>query len=248
MDITLSRAAIRRVLLVTTALVALAGLVVEALGEALALPKKSGVVPMFSLSYEQNIPTWYSSALLLSCSLLLAVIALGARRAQAGYVGHWWLLAGGFLYISMDETACIHEGVSHFFHQGGVLFFGWVIPAGILVIGLGAAFVRFLSHLPKRTRVQFIVAGAIYVFGALVMDLPLGWWTEREGDKNFVYAAIDWVEESMELLGMSLFLLSLLSYLDAQRYRVRFALSSEPPAADRPELTADSLEALEPKP
>jgi hypothetical protein len=223
MEITLSRPAIRRILLVALALVSSAGLAVEALKSLGQLRAKSALLPMFSLSYEQNIPTWYSSALLFACSLLLALRALGSVRSQAGYVRHWWLLAAGFLYISLDETASIHEGASQFFDLGGVLFFGWVIPAGIIVLALGVAYLRFLTHLPRRTRVQFIVAGAIYVSGALLVELPLGSWTERHGSDNFGYAAIDWVEETMELLGVTLFLLSLLESLGEQRCRIGFA-------------------------
>jgi hypothetical protein len=239
MEITLSRARIRRVLFVTMALVAFAGLAVEVLKSEGKLRSRSGFVPMFSLSYEQNIPTWYSSALLFACSLLLAAAALGAQRSRASYVRHWWLLAAAFLYISLDETASIHEEASRFFNLGGVLFFGWVIPAGIIVLALGVTYLRFLAHLPRRTRGQFIVAGAIYVSGALLMELPLGYWTEREGSHGFGYAAIDWVEESMEMLGVTLFLLSLLSHLGAQGYRVGFAPALESGAAK---------EALEPEP
>jgi hypothetical protein len=244
MEITLSRATIRRVLFVTMALVVSAGLAVEALRSAGKLREKTGLLPMFSLSYEQNIPTWYSSALLFSCSLLLAVSALFARRSRAGDVRYWWLLAAAFLYISIDEVACIHEEASRFFALGGVLFFGWVIPAGIIVLALGAAYLRFLLRLPRRTRAQFIVAGAIYVTGALLLELPLGYWTEREGSRNFVYAAIDWVEESLEILGLTLFLLSLLEYLGAAGCRVTL---SPPPERGAAEKLAHASSPVEPE-
>jgi hypothetical protein len=223
MDITLSSATTRRALFATTALIMAAGFAAEALREAYRLPKRYGFVPMFSLSYEQNVPTWYSSALLFACSLLLAVIARGTQRAKAHDVGRWGLLAAAFLYISIDETASIHEGASRFFDFDGVLYFGWVIPAGAVVLALGLAYVKFLLRLPKRTRNQFIVAGAIYVTGALLFELPLGYWTDRHGSDNVGYAAIDWVEESLELLGVNLFLLSLLDYLGAQGIVVAFA-------------------------
>lgn len=223
MDITLSRAKLRLALIVTTALVAAAGLAAEVLREVYRLPSRHGLVPMFSLSYEQNVPTWYSSALLFACALLLALIARGAQRAKARDAGRWWLLSAAFLYISIDETACIHEGASKFFDLGGVLYFGWVIPAGAIVLALGLAYVRFLLRLPKRTRNRFIAAGVIYVTGALLFELPLGYWTERHGDDNFGYAAIDWVEETLELAGVSLFLLSLVDYLGAQGVRLAFA-------------------------
>jgi hypothetical protein len=67
----------------------------------------------------------------------------------------------------------------------------------------------------RSPRRQFLIAGAIYVGGALGMELPLGWWTERAGSDNLVYALIDGVEETMELSGTTLFLLALVEYLGA---------------------------------
>lgn len=234
MSITIAKATIRRVLFVMMALVSSAGLLAEALKAGFGLSGRRGLVPMFSLSYEQNIPTWYSSALLLCCSGLLAVIAVGAKQNKARYVGHWWLLAAAFLYISLDETACLHEEASRWFNLGGVLYFGWVIPAGIIVLLLGLSYLRFLAYLPRRTRVAFLVAGLLYVSGALLLELPLGYWTERAGTDNFVYAAIDWVEESLEILGVTLFLLSLLSYLGERHYRLGFSPAPAGAAAEPP--------------
>lgn len=60
---------------------------------------------------------------------------------------------------------------------------------------------------------QFITAGVTYVTGALLMELPLGWWTERAGNENLTYAAIDHVEELLEMWGASLFLAALVDEL-----------------------------------
>ena len=45
------------------------------------------------------------------------------------------------------------------------------------------------------------------------MELPLGWWTDHYGRQNLGYGLIDLVEESMEILGVTIFLLALVSYL-----------------------------------
>jgi hypothetical protein len=231
MEITLSRATLRRILFTVMALIVGAGLVAEVLKSGLRVRGVRAWIPIFSLSYEQNIPTWYSSCLLLVCSMLLAVIAMGACKSKAAYVRHWWLLAAGFLYISLDETVSLHEAASGWMHLSGILYFSWVIPAGILVTILGISYLRFLAHLPKKTRLQFIVAGGIYVTGALVMELPLGYWTEQQGSQNFVYAAIDLVEESMEILGVTLFLLSLVEYMQTRTWTIGFSLGmAEAPA------------------
>lgn len=170
-------------------------------------------VEFFGLSYEENLPTWYSSMLLFSCALALTFISLAKRRSGAPYRTHWWLLAGVFSLMSLDEIAQKHEEISNFFDYDGVLYFGWVIPAAIFVTLFGLAYVRFLLHLPRRTAVLMATSGAIYVFGALVMELPLGYWTDQQGQHNLIYGMIDLVEESLEIVGLSLFLYTLLGYL-----------------------------------
>jgi hypothetical protein len=240
MEIPISRASLRRVLFAAMALVVGAGIAVESLKATVGLGDYKILLPIFSLSYEQNVPTWYSSAILLTCALLLATVAAGARLREAPYVKHWWGLSAAFFYISLDETASFHEALGSWARLGGVLYFSWVVPAAIIVAVIGVAYLRFLAHLPKATRSRFILAGAIYVTGALVMELPLGYWTEREGSRNFVYAAIDAVEEGMEILGVSLFLLAILDYLGAQGHALSFAPKAaaeappEPPAPSEP--------------
>ncbi|WP_437309211.1 hypothetical protein [Sorangium sp. So ce388] len=236
MEITLPRSRLRVAMFAAMVAVASAGLAVEVLRPILRLSSRSGVVPLLSLSYEQNVPTWYTSSLLLACSLLLAVIAIGAGRAGA-FARHWWGLAAAFLYISLDEVVELHEAASSWLDLSGALYFSWVIPAAVVVAVFALAYLRFLSHLPRDTRNRFILSGCIYVAGALVLELPLGYWTEQAGSDNLVYALIDFVEESLEMLGVNLFLLSLVDYLCAQGWTIGFSQAApapRPAAVERP--------------
>ena len=52
---------------------------------------------------------------------------------------------------------------------------------------------------------------------ALVMELPLGWWTQRHGMDTFGYALIDWVEETMEMIGSALAFVALLAHREETR-------------------------------
>jgi hypothetical protein len=228
MQITLARARLQIALFASMAAVASAGLAVEVLKPILKLKSRSGVVPLLSLSYEQNVPTWYTSCLLFACALTLAVIAVGARRA-GGFVKHWWGLAAAFLYISLDEVVQLHEAASSWLDLGGVLYFSWVIPAAVVVAAFAVAYLRFLAHLPRGTRNRFLLSGGIYVTGALVLELPLGYWTEQAGSNNLVYGLIDFVEESMEMLGVNLFLLSLVDYLGVQGWTIGFSQAAPEP-------------------
>jgi hypothetical protein len=216
---------LRRLLVIVLAFVIYAGLTVEFLDDVLGLGDLGGLHSFFSLSHEDNLPTWLSACLLYSCAVVLVLIASDQRRRGSRWVRHWWALSLIFLYISLDESVGIHENANRWFQLPGILYFGWVIPAGIVVAIVGLSYLRFLAALPERTRGRFVLAGAIYVGGALGVELALAWWTDRVGDKNFGYALIDLVEESMEMIGVSLFLVSLLEYFGGPEEEVRVALA-----------------------
>ena len=196
-------------LAISTAVVAALGIGAEIVHYVAGV--HSPIVPLLSLSEEANVPTWYSSMLLFACALVLASITSVATSARK----QWAVLAALFGYMSLDETAQIHERLNSLEWLSslkGVFYFGWIIPAGIIVLIVGAAYLPFVFRLPPATRRRFIVAGVIYVGGALVMEMPLGVWSTKHGEDNLGYALIDAVEETMEMIGASLFLVALLRH------------------------------------
>jgi len=203
---------VTRWLLLAIAVVSGAGLAVE-LGRD-HVPEQ--VLLHFSLSYEGNIPTWLSSSLLLGCAIMAGLIAGEA----ATWRRHWWGMMIAFGWVSLDEAAEIHEHLGGLIGTHGLLYFDWVIPAMAVVLVLAAIYWPFLRALPRVTRNRMLLAAVIYVGGAAGMELPLGWWTERHGNTGLGYALIDWVEETMEMIGAAVALLALLSYR-AERGRRR---------------------------
>lgn len=206
----------RRLLLAVWIAFVVTGFTVEILHYTCAFETRPVWVDTFSLSYEDNVPSWYSSCLLFACAVALGCIWRRPPTERHGHGFFWGLLCLGFLYMSLDESASYHEQMSLWFKSTrGVLYYGWVIPMGGLVLALLLVFIRFLIVLPKKFRWRFFGAGIIYVTGALIMELPLGWWVDKSGDTdNLGYALIDGVQESMEMLGSTLFLLFLLQYFD----------------------------------
>jgi hypothetical protein len=235
MDIQLPQQTLQRVVMrlcaVVVGLGALAALWLAAKG-----PDGAPVAVFFSLSYEVNFPNWFSSVLLAGCACLLALAAVEARQRGDAYRRHWWGLALGFAYISLDEVVQLHELTNRWFDLHGVFFFGWVIPAGLIVAVLGLCYLRFLSHLPAETRRDFVRAGVVYVGGALGVEVVLGMWTDRYGTDNLGYAFIDLIEESMEIFGAALFLCALTRYLARPDgvLRVAFGSPSGSTSAVRP--------------
>jgi hypothetical protein len=217
MEIKVPTRTINRTLIVTIALLTTAGLIAEAARCFWA--SQSEAVNYFSLSEECNFPTWFSSMILLADSFILAWIAATKGPAKSEFRRYWIGLSIIFLYISIDELVQIHEQLNSLKAlkgHHGVLYFGWLIPAGILVTIFALSYLKFLFHLPMKTRIKVAAAGFIYVGGAAGVELILGAWTDKHGEDNFVYALIDIVEETMEMAGASLFFSSLLEYLGDQ--------------------------------
>ena len=242
MEIIVRQSHVRLFLMDAISGVALAGLTVEIALHGLGFADPYQLIPLFSLSYEGNVPTWLSTCLHATSALLLALIASGQRQRGAPFVRHWWALSIIFAYISLDEFVSIHEAMNDWFDLPGVLYFGWVIPAAILVSIFVVAYGRFLAHLPRATRIRFIQAGAVFVGGALGVELVLGYWTDLHGSNNLGYGVIDWVEESMELTGAGLFLSALIAVLADDTGQIR-VLAGPPPAtgpADGPPRAAGS--------
>ncbi|HUS27989.1 MAG TPA: hypothetical protein VMZ53_05755 [Kofleriaceae bacterium] len=200
--------ALRRWLLAGVAVVAVLGLAAELAHAYAPTDLGEALLPKLSLSYEQNLPTWFSSSLLLLCAIAAGAIASRPPPMRL----HWWGMAVVAGWMSLDEAAEIHEHLAGHFNTHGVLYFDWVIPATAIVIALALVYVPFVRRLESATRTRLIIAATIYVGGALMMELPLGWITESRGIENLAYALVDWVEETMEMIGAALAFVALVAH------------------------------------
>jgi hypothetical protein len=181
-----------------------------------------GLVQEFDLGNENNIATWYSSMTLSLCAMLLAVIGLHKKDIRDAYARHWLGLSGIFLLLALDETASLHERANHlgrYFKQfdyfGGYLFHPWVAVGICFVLAIGTVYLKFLTHLPKKTKRQFLVAGSLYVLGALGLEMIEGRVAFLLGVyENLLYQSLVGVEEALEMIGVVVFIHALLSYID----------------------------------
>lgn len=172
---------------------------------------------LIDLDAERNLPTWYSSCLLLFCAGLLAIIALIKHKNLAPYRYQWSVLSIIFFVLSLDETAAIHDiavkPLRGTFHLTGVLYYSWVIPGIVVVVLLGLAYLRFLTSLPKPIQRLFVLSAFIYVSGALGLEMIAGVITETMGSESLLYRVEAILEEFLELTGVNLFIYALMTYL-----------------------------------
>jgi hypothetical protein len=197
-----------------------------------------GVAGKLNLNGEANLPAWYQSSTLLFCALLLALLASVKTFARAPYLWHWRLLSLIFLYLSIDEAVSIHEQaiepLRSLLHAHGVLYYAWVIPGALFVLGVGLAYLKFLAHLPPRTRWLFVIAGAVFVGGALGIEMVEGAYEDFYGEymtgaRAMIYALILTAEELMEMAGIIIFIYALLDHLQASVQEASLSQSSTEP-------------------
>lgn len=114
----------------------------------------------------------------------------------------------GFHILSIDEVVGLHEYVNTLTEDTT-----WTTYGAIIVLIIGLANLPFLARLPSRTRNLFIIAGAIYVGGALGVERATDWYDEHDLMNTLAYNLWTAVEECMEMSGIVLFIFALLEHI-----------------------------------
>lgn len=171
----------------------------------------------FYLDYEGNVPTYINALLLFIPSLLLAGIGAWKNSIRDKFRFHWNGLALIFFILSIDEMASFHEQLIKpmraIFGSEGVFYFAWIIP-GIAAIALfGITYLMYFLHLENKFKLLFFLSLAVYLGGVIGGEMVSGYFAANLGIKNYTYAVVASLEESIEMIGCSLIIYSLLEYI-----------------------------------
>jgi hypothetical protein len=168
---------------------------------------------LFDTAQEANITSWFSSVELMIAGALLLIIARVKTHSADPFARHWNILAWIFFFLSMEEIAGFHEKLIEPLRNatgsGGIFYFAWVLVVIPLVLIFVLFYLRFLTNLPRKTAYQFLVAGAVFVLGAVGFEMLGGMYHGVFG----VYRSLTAIEETLENLGAGLFIVSLLMYI-----------------------------------
>src|SRR5215213_2091640 len=231
-----------RIIIIAVMLITLAGLAARFAMYMWGVEGYLQPLRIFDVGEERSIPTWFESIQFLLCSILLAVVAVAKKQRNDRYSLHWGVLSIILMLLSLDEVASIHEAIGQQserllhsatgFTPGGAISFFWVVPGAIFVFIVLLAYLRFLADLPQSTRRLFLFAGALFVLGALGIEmLSAQVSSSSEGIANFFGmelglsrhsgSAIPKImiglqtcaEEMFEMLGLTAFVYALLAYI-----------------------------------
>jgi len=176
----------------------------------LGFERAFGLINFLNVDNEGSIATWYSSAALLFCSILLAVIAIARMKSGAPYVFYWAALSIVFLGLSLDETISIHERVFDSLNHT------WIIPGSVMVLISGLFFFKFLFNLPTKTRNLFIIGGVLFIAGAIGLEYAAVVYSEQGYSlRSMTYAVMSTTEEFLEMIGVVIFIYALIDYMNS---------------------------------
>lgn len=166
-----------------------------------------------NLNGENTIPVWFSSSQLLA----LAVMAYLAFRSD--HSKFWLLLAAGFLFLSVDETAMLHESFGAAIYKDLISedygYSDWVyvfaVPIALMFAVLAMLFARFRAV--SGWSFWSGIAGLLLWMGTIGFELVD---TSRPGAlipfENTLCHPLHIAEELCEMAGASLLLYALVNY------------------------------------
>ncbi|MCC7446681.1 MAG: hypothetical protein IT324_04655 [Anaerolineae bacterium] len=176
------------------------------------------IVKQFDLTVEGNMSSWYSGMILFASAVLLTLIASEKYARRDPYRWYWIILALVFFFLSLDEITFIHEGIGHGLSGSQATSFGilkpaWTVAGLIFTVVVGGVFIPFILHLPAQTRRRLIIAGALYLTGALVLEIVEGNLYDYFDAQSVIIITVNHLEDVLEMFGVALFIYTLLSYI-----------------------------------
>lgn len=174
---------------------------------------------IFDVDEEDSFPTWYSAAALFLTAFCLAVHAWFGDSSKRGDLIYWRILAVGFALMSVDEIAGMHETLN------SATDISWAIPGAIFCVVLGVPFGVFLLRLPRSTAIAIVTGGAIFIGGAVGVELYTEPYLENKALNTLAYNLWTAVEEAMEMSGVLIFLNAVLKHMASGRGEVNIQVS-----------------------
>ncbi len=172
----------------------------------------------FNLTSVLNLPAFYSSFLLGLAGYILCIITLKKIRRSANFSFQWFCLSIVFFYLAIDELLALHEGLggiaTRFLGEENLMFQDWAYAGIVLVVLFILLFWSFFNHLPPVHKLRFFMSAALYVGGALGVEIIGSIYIMRNGFQDIPFIFFTTVEETLEMVGVIYFINTLMIYLE----------------------------------
>lgn len=187
----------------------------------------SFLIQLFDFNQEANIPSFFSTLQFLTASLLLFIIAIFKKSNGKKHLG-WLGISLLFFLLMLDEAVSIHEFLftylqekynnSLFFYYASLLVFGFVL------VGIALIYIPFFNHLNKKLLIGMLSSMGIFLLGAIVFE-SIGNNVFETYGLSFGYRLIYTVEETLEMLGLAIFINILNWYIGIKMQKISIVLT-----------------------
>lgn len=144
--------------------------------------KVEALTQLVDVDLEANLPTFFNVGLFFMAALLFY---LHGKAEEGTHRRGWFIMAAACIFLGIDEGSQIHEKfmmftlrlMNHGKQDGGDLgwfYYAWVIPYGLASIALVATLGTWLLKIRPELRKGLLISGAIYVFGAIFLEMAGG--------------------------------------------------------------------------
>lgn len=150
-----------------------------AIGHLVFHARLGALTVLADMDLEANLPTFFNAILFF---IAAALFFLHGKALLIGQGWGWYLMAGIFTFLGVDEGSQIHEKFTPALktlmsRTGGPLsgsawlHYAWVIPYGLAALALLLIIWRWLVRLQAKFRWRLIFSGVVYLSGALGMEM-----------------------------------------------------------------------------
>ncbi len=180
------------------------------------------------LGHEPSLPNWYSSLALLAVAGMARLLARAEEDAGGRLAKSWTLFSVLFVALALDEAILIHEMANvpmrALLSTSGALYFAWIIPGAGFALAVALFFRGFLRSLEARTRNLIVASGAIFVSGAIGVEMIEGIIVPSLGIGSLDYTVAEMAEEGLEMCGVVLVLYALTDHFARRVGMVRWRI------------------------
>ena len=179
---------------------------------------------LFNMNGEMTVTAWFSSLQLFAIGLVFAFKARQTESADRPQRWFYILAAAVFFFLSLDESAAIHERITVVFSRyawlprfrdnHGIWIFIYV-PIGIILFAASARQLTAMSRRHRRATGAMAVGVAVVLLGAVGFE-ALGFEYLSGDESSVLFHAEAACEEFCEMCGASLILHGAIQVLIAE--------------------------------
>ena len=187
-------------------------------------------IKLLDFDYEGNLPSLYSAVAILFAALLLAVITTHKKRSAQRYLS-WLGLTLIFVFLALDEGTSIHEKIGDltetYYKSSGYFYYEWLIPYLVLLAIFVVSYIKFLFTLPKAIAIQFVIAGVMFVSGAVGFEMLGAQEADINNTNTVKYSILYTTEELLEMTAIVVFVHALLKYIQLEIGTIQLSFESK---------------------